>query len=401
MGQKSGFFTSSNGDRKYSADWLSQYVAGIISNGVYTTELTTTGGNGDMSVTVGPGRAWINGYLYSNDSNYKLTLIPADGALSRTDLVVLRLDITNRQIVLDIVSGSYGSGAPALTRTSDVYELCLAQIAVAAGTTQITTQMITDKRADETVCGIVAGAVTQLSTGELLEQLKAGFEAWFATLKTQLSGDVAGNLQNQINNLPSSLKATPATAAKYFASVTGEETVDQVLAKLGTAALTDGTSLTDIWGHEVPQTYGKIISVTTAVTATQVDLDVSQIDFTRYHKIELFVDCPALTSNFYVRVNGDSGNTYSYQGIAGDGGGSVQYANFLAAFKEYSYGVLLFYTPVRTGRVGCLTACSNANSYSGRQTLAAATWGALSTFNFVSTQAFPIGTKIAIFGVKK
>ena len=147
--------------------------------------------------------------------------------------------------------------------------------------------------------------------------------------------------------------------------------------------------------------YQKILTVTTQAAAQQIDVTVSQIDFTRYHKIELFVDCPALASNFFVRVNGDGGSTYSYQGITGDGGGSVQYANFLATFKEYSYGVLLFYAPVQTGRVGCLTACSNANSYSGRQTLAAATWGALSTFNFVSTQAFPIGTKIAIFGVKK
>jgi hypothetical protein len=201
MAQKSGFFTSSGGDRKYGAAWLAQYLAAIISNGVFTTELTVTGGSGDMSVDVASGRAWINGYLYSNDAALKLTLSNADGTLNRIDLVVLRLDMTNRQITAEVVQGGYAAApeAPALTRTSDVYELELAQIAVDAGTTQIVQTQITDKRADETVCGIVAGAVTQLSTGELLGQLKAGFDEWFANVRGQLSTDVAGNLQNEID----------------------------------------------------------------------------------------------------------------------------------------------------------------------------------------------------------
>lgn len=233
MGQKSGFFTSNGGDRKYGADWLAQFTAAIISNGVYTTELTASGDNGNMSVTVGTGRAWINGYMYSNDADMTLALAAADGVLSRTDLVVLRLNMTNRQIALAIVQGTFGGGVPAITRTADIYELELAKIAVAAGTTAITQAMITDTRADETVCGIVAGAVTQLSTGELLNQLKSGFDTWFANIKGQLSTDAAGNLQNEIDALPSTLKVTAATAAKLFASPVGTETVDQVLSLLG------------------------------------------------------------------------------------------------------------------------------------------------------------------------
>lgn len=211
--QKSGFFTSVGGDRKYGADWLAQFTASILSNGVYTTELTVSGNNG-MSVSVGPGRAWINGYMYLNDTALTLPISAADGALSRTDLVVLRLDRTNRQITLAVVQGDFGGGVPALTRTSDIYELCLARIAVAAGTTQVTAQLITDTRADETVCGIVAGAVTQLSTGELLNQLKAGFDEWFDSVKGQLSTDAAGNLQNQVDNcVKQADKATEEEAA--------------------------------------------------------------------------------------------------------------------------------------------------------------------------------------------
>lgn len=65
-----------------------------------------------MSVTVGAGRAWINGYMYSNDSNMTLALSAADGALSRTDLIVLRLDMTNRQITLAVMQGDFGGEFP-------------------------------------------------------------------------------------------------------------------------------------------------------------------------------------------------------------------------------------------------------------------------------------------------
>lgn len=296
MGQKSGFFTSNSGDRNYGADWLAQYIAGIVSNGVYTTELTTTGGNGDMSVTVSAGRAWINGYMYSNDSSIKLPLSVADGALSRTDLVVLRLDMTNRQITLAVVQGTFGGGVPAITRTADIYELELAQVAVAAGTTAITQAMITDKRLDNSACGIVHGVVQQVDTTTLYNQIqndlanfKSGSETDFDTWKSQFQSDLtswkstsefdfntwlssvqgilnedeAGNLLNLINGKADkthasthaiggtdALKSTDlgidaTTAAKFFASVAGTESVDQVLSKLGNGSLLSSVDYTN------------------------------------------------------------------------------------------------------------------------------------------------------------
>lgn len=200
--QKSGFFTSNGGDRKYTSEWLARYIAGIISNGVYTTELTTTG-NGDMSVNVAAGRAWINGYMYANDSPLRLTIGDADGTLHRIDRVALRLDMTNRQITTVLLPGEFATQptATALTRDADIYELCLADVSVRAGTTAISNLQITDQRTDEALCGIVCGAVTQLSTREFLLQLEAGFIDWFDDIKGKLSEDVAGSLQNQITNL--------------------------------------------------------------------------------------------------------------------------------------------------------------------------------------------------------
>jgi len=146
--------------------------------------------------------------------------------------------------------------------------------------------------------------------------------------------------------------------------------------------------------------YRKILTVTTQTAAQQIDVTVSQIDFSQYHKIELFVDCPSLTGGFLVRVNGDGGNTYNYLGIEG-GGSDTAYTNYLAVYRDYCYGIMLFYTPVAAGRVGCLSTAATPNSYTGHQILAASTWGALTAFNFISSQMFPAGTKIQIFGVKK
>lgn len=202
MSQHSGFFTSSGGDRKYTSDWLARYIQSIISNGVYTTELTVSAGIG-MVVQVGTGRAWINGYMYENDSALMLPIDTADGSLGRIDNIVVRLSLTNCEIALAVVKGEYSSSpiAPAPTRTANVYELVLARVLVAAGTTAITGTMITDMRADESVCGIVAGAVTQLNTAELLGRLTAGFNEWFAGIKGQLSEDAAGHLLNLISGL--------------------------------------------------------------------------------------------------------------------------------------------------------------------------------------------------------
>ena len=61
--------------------------------------------------------------------------------------------------------------------------------------------MIEDTRFNNNLCGIVEGAVEQINTTDIFAQYEAYFNEWFADLQTQLSGDVAGNLQNEITNL--------------------------------------------------------------------------------------------------------------------------------------------------------------------------------------------------------
>lgn len=168
MAQKSGFFNAflSGGvyDRTYNANDYCDNLATIIKNGVVyskNNDLKVSAGTG-MTISVGYGRAWINGHWFFNDTAYSgLTLATAPaGSNSRIDRVVLRLDTSTavRSVSLAVKTGTAAASpvAPALTRSGDVYELALADIRVGAGVLSISNSNITDLRADGNVCGWAA-----------------------------------------------------------------------------------------------------------------------------------------------------------------------------------------------------------------------------------------------------
>jgi hypothetical protein len=164
--QHSGFFNAiQNGDgtydRTYSANDYCDNLATVIRNGVrYSSDndLAVTAGVG-MAITVGIGRAWINGHYYFNDAVYTNLVIPTapTGSQSRIDLVVLRLDqsTSGRNVSLMVIEGtpSLSPTMPAYLRNDTYYDLVLAKVTVEAGITTITSSMITDTRSDGTLCG--------------------------------------------------------------------------------------------------------------------------------------------------------------------------------------------------------------------------------------------------------
>jgi len=112
-------------DREYNAEDFAEYFASFIGNGVYAdraSELQVSAYGGNMSVIVPTGSAWINGYYYKNASDKNLTLTIADGALNRTDLIVVRLDLLERKITAEIVEGIPDTQGtiPELTRDADI-----------------------------------------------------------------------------------------------------------------------------------------------------------------------------------------------------------------------------------------------------------------------------------------
>ncbi len=162
--EKSGFFNSSDGDRVYDATDFAAYFGNLVSNGVFyasATNLQATPGNG-LAVSVAAGSAWINGYRYENTDDLNLPLTTANGSNPRIDRIVVRLSQVSRNVQLAVVDGTPAAtpSAPALTRTSDVYELGIADVLIPAAATSIATNNITDTRLNTNLCGLVNSLVT-------------------------------------------------------------------------------------------------------------------------------------------------------------------------------------------------------------------------------------------------
>lgn len=168
MAQNSGFFDALlvNGeyDRLYSAADYCDNLATIIKTGVRYSpdnDLVVTAAGG-MALSVGIGRAWINGHYFYNDAVYTgLTVATAPtGSNKRIDRVVVRLNtsVNVRGITLAIKTGTAAASpvAPALTRDGDIYEIALADIYIDAAQTVIDASDIVDQRENENVCGWAA-----------------------------------------------------------------------------------------------------------------------------------------------------------------------------------------------------------------------------------------------------
>lgn len=177
-----GFFNSVNGDRKYDADQMTDFYNGIVTEGVFQhidNGLEVTGGvasDNTLIVNIDSGRAIIQNRWLKNTTSYVLNLSAPDQVYSRIDAIVARLNMDNRLITFEVKTGTPSSSpaAPSLTRTSSVYEICLAYATIPANTT--TAPIITDKRSDSSVCGWAS--VAQAASGSvetILNDLKTGF----------------------------------------------------------------------------------------------------------------------------------------------------------------------------------------------------------------------------------
>ena len=148
MAEKSSFFNSIAGDRMYQASDFASYFNSLITNGVFPNPSTNLQiiSNDDMTATVKVGKAWINGYVYINDSDLILPIEVADGILNRIDRIVIRFDTVGRLISTVVKKGTFASSpvAPTLVRDADFYELGIADIYIVNGATSIVQGDITD-----------------------------------------------------------------------------------------------------------------------------------------------------------------------------------------------------------------------------------------------------------------
>lgn len=255
MSVSSGFFNSLNGDRKYNAAQMSAIFDGLIIDGVFASIGTAFAvkAAGGLTVNVGVGKAWFDHTWTVNDSILPMTAPEAEVLLNRIDAVVLEVNGMEsvRDNTIKFVKGNPSSAPsrPTLTNEGNVHQYPLCYIYRKYGTAVINQADITPMVGTEST-PFVTGILQTISLDELLgkwqdeldrftdarsqevddwiaqeesdfttwfnemkadlqqEQTvldqwiaseQADFLAWYNQMKNQLSGDVAGNLQLEID----------------------------------------------------------------------------------------------------------------------------------------------------------------------------------------------------------
>ena len=255
MSVSSGFFNSLNGDRKYNAAQMSAIFDGLIIDGVFASIGTAFAvkAAGGLTVNVGVGKAWFDLSPTVNDSILPMTAPEAEVLLDRIDAVVLEVNGMEsvRENTIKFVKGNPSSAPsrPTLTNEGNVHQYPLCYIYRKYGTAVINQADITPMVGTEST-PFVTGILQTISLDELLgkwqdeldrftdarsqevddwiareesdftawfnkmkadlqqEQTvldqwiaseQADFLAWYNQMKDQLSGDVAGNLQLEID----------------------------------------------------------------------------------------------------------------------------------------------------------------------------------------------------------
>ena len=255
MSVSSGIFNSLNGDRKYNAAQMSAIFDGLIIDGVFASIGTAFAvkAAGGLTVNVGIGKAWFDHTWTVNDSILPMTAPEAEVLLDRIDAVVLEVNGTEsvRENTIKFVKGNPSSAPsrPTLTNEGNVHQYPLCYIYRKYGTAVINQADVTPMVGTEST-PFVTGILQTISLDELLgkwqdeldrftdarskevddwiaqeesdftawfnkmkadlqqEQTvldqwiaseQADFLAWYNQMKDQLSGDVAGNLQLEID----------------------------------------------------------------------------------------------------------------------------------------------------------------------------------------------------------
>jgi len=148
---------------------------GIYYNSANYFKVEAAGG---MNIIVRQGYCLIK----SRDSYTKGDItrtVEAAGPTARTDRVVLRIDLTDDVRDVRVV---IKKGTTALTNTSTIKELGIADITVAAGAQSIVSANIKDLRLDAAACGVV-DYIYKLDTAKYFTQ----FDAILADLKAQMA----------------------------------------------------------------------------------------------------------------------------------------------------------------------------------------------------------------------
>ena len=169
-----GFFNAKNLDRTYTAENFCDYLGSIICNGIQDNygqcfKLTAN----KLKLTIGSGKAWINGHYFLSDTPYTYDLSGyVNESLGRYLSVGIFCNTGEnyRKIEFEILSGTPAT-SPSIPRFKDTETktyLTLCAVRIDAGAAEI---KITDYRENTTYCGYVRCILGKCKVTDMMSQL--------------------------------------------------------------------------------------------------------------------------------------------------------------------------------------------------------------------------------------
>lgn len=246
-----GFYNSFNHDRRYNAIQMSMIFDGIISDGIYATigeAMVVKATSEDNVVVVGPGRGWFDHTWNYNDADLPVNAPISDVLLKRIDALVIDVNANEnyRENKIMWVQGTPSSNPvrPTMINTLERHQYPLCYVERKPNVEKILQADITNM-VGSSECPFVTGVLQTINIDRLLLQWKdqwaqfviayektaeewmddqktdfaayytefkrqmdafetasgKEFNDWFASIQDIFDGSVAGNLQNEINQI--------------------------------------------------------------------------------------------------------------------------------------------------------------------------------------------------------
>ena len=217
MAFSSGFFNSKNLDRTYTAENFCDYLGSIICNGIqdnYGDCFKLTAASSGLSVSVGRGKAWINGHYFINDSRYVIDLTSyQDESLPRYVGIAIYLDTTEsvRSVTLRLFPGTPAENPqfPSIPQDENHVRLLMYAVRLNPGATELTEKDWFDYREDKNVCGYCKCILGKCRVTELMAQM-AQIEADLTEYNETIAAltNAVAVLQTKVDDLTGDVVAT-------------------------------------------------------------------------------------------------------------------------------------------------------------------------------------------------
>lgn len=173
-----GFFNAKNLDRTYTAENFCDYLGSIICNGIqdnYGRCFDLSAGSG-LSVTVGTGKAWIDGHYFINDARYSIDLSEyMDESLPRYVGIAIYLDTTEavRNVSLRLFPGTPAEnpGLPSIPQDEDHVRLLMYAVRLNPGAASLSDRDWFDYREDRNVCGYCRCILGKCKVTDMLAEM--------------------------------------------------------------------------------------------------------------------------------------------------------------------------------------------------------------------------------------